>query len=182
MKRRQFIKISILASLSIPAVANQQAVKAEDFQLAVDNISVAEVNRFLLSLPLHSLVTSGEWNLSQIFNHAAQSIEYSIMGYPQNKPELFRKSLGPAAFKAFSLWGKMTHGLAEAIPGAPAVTADDAVAARQRLMNALTDFEQFKGQLKPHFAYGELSKSEYVLAHVLHLNNHLEEVHLVQTA
>lgn len=184
MKRRQFIKLSLLASLSLPAMAAQGSTNpARGLNpVALDNLTITKVNQFLRDLPLHALVTSGEWNLSQIFNHAAQSIEFSIMGYPQNKPELFRSTVGPAAFKAFSLWGKMTHGLAEAIPGAPELVMTDADSARERLITALTDFDQFKGQLKPHFAYGELTKDEYVLAHVLHLNNHLEEIQLVQTA
>ena len=76
----------------------------------------------------------------------------------------------------------MTHGLAEAIPGAAKLQANDDRAALRRLIQALSDFDQFKGQYQPHFAYGVLSKQEYALAHVLHLNNHFEEVSLVETA
>jgi len=40
---------------------------------------------------------------------------------------------------------------------------------------ALNDFDNYSGALKPHFAFGMLSKSDYALAHVLHINNHLQE-------
>ena len=33
-----------------------------------------------------------------------------------------------------------------------------------------------KGRLAPHFAYGELTKEQYRVAHILHVYNHLEEI------
>ena len=189
MNRRQFLTHSAVSVLALSAVNSQaiaqQAPSAFSNQtliINVDNFTVSDVIQFLQGLPLERLVTSGQWNLSQIFNHAAQSIEFSIMGYPINKPEMFRRSLGALAFQGFALWGKMTHDLAEGIPGAPELAVDNNGAALQRLIQSLSHFDQFKGQLQPHFAYGELTKQEYALAHVLHLNNHLEEVSLVQTA
>jgi hypothetical protein len=56
------------------------------------------------------------------------------------------------------------------------MTHQDTQAALDRLMYALGHFEQFDGPLAPHFAYGALSKTEYEIAHVLHLNNHLLEI------
>lgn len=189
MNRRQFVTRSIVSGLALGAVNSQASTKNSDQALSnnelmidVEAFTVSDVIQFLHSLPLERLVTAGKWNLSQIFNHAAQSIEFSIMGYPINKSEIFRRSIGPLAFQGFALWGKMTHGLAEDIPGAPALALDDDSAGLQRLIQALSHFDQFKGQLQPHFAYGELSKEDYALAHVLHLNNHLEEVSFVQTA
>lgn len=185
MNRRQFVTRSIVSGLAFSAVnshASTQSLSSDELMIDVEAFTVSDVIQFLQRLPLERLVTAGQWNLSQIFNHTAQSIEFSIMGYPINKSEIFRRSIGPLAFQGFALWGKMTHGLAEDIPGAPALSVDDDAAALQRLIQALSHFDQFKGQLQPHFAYGDLSKQEYALAHVLHLNNHLEEVSLVQTA
>jgi hypothetical protein len=34
-------------------------------------------------------------------------------------------------------------------------------------------FLKWTGPLRPHFAYGELAKPEYELAHAMHLANHL---------
>ncbi len=127
-----------------------------------------------------STVTSGEWNLVQILSHCAQSIEFSMSGFPQHKPELFKNTLGRLAFSAFSSKGKMTHGLNEIIPGAPVLNrVENNELAFLRLRDSLVNFQNFKGKLAPHFAYGELSKSEYERAHVMHFNNHLLEVEFI---
>jgi hypothetical protein len=71
----------------------------------------------------------------------------------------------------------MSHGLAEPIPGAPALGAGaDWKPAALRLRQAVTRFNGFGGPLKPHFAYGALSKPEFALAHSLHIANHREEI------
>jgi hypothetical protein len=199
MKRREFLSFSLLSAvaLQVPHVSASSAdaisadvisakgIGAEMLPLDITDqgLDFKKLTAFLQSLPLESLVTEGEWNLAQIFNHTAQSIEYSIDGYPLHKPEFFKQTIGPLAFKAFSVWGKMTHGLAEDIPGAPLVLATQQTRpALARLEQAIIKFDQYQGALQPHFAYGVLSKHEYALAHVLHLNNHFEEVRLVQTA
>ncbi len=189
MKRRQFmsllVPLSLFSGLSLPVshgLAASKSMNHPSLMIELESFTIDDVIVFLQALPLERLVTAGQWNLSQIFNHAAQSIEFSMMGYPQHKSEMFRRSIGPLAFQAFALWGRMSHDLAEAIPGANKLKANDDSAALQRLIQALTHFDQFQGPLQPHFAYGELNKHEYALAHVLHLNNHLEEVSLVQTA
>ena len=72
--------------------------------------------------------------------------------------------------------GEMSHNLHEVIPGAPALAIEGKVQlALDRLTTALRDFETYGGALKPHFAFGSLSKPDYALAHVLHINNHLQE-------
>jgi hypothetical protein len=42
----------------------------------------------------------------------------------------------------------------------------------QRTIVALRQFEK-QTKLHPHFAYGELSHEDYLLAHVFHINDHL---------
>jgi len=193
MKRRDFLSFSLLSAvaLQVPNVSastdvlSTAGIGAEMIPLDITDqgLDLNKLASFLQSLPLESLVTEGEWNLAQIFNHAAQSIEYSIDGYPQHKPKFFKETIGPLAFQAFSVWGRMTHGLAENIPGAPLVLATQSPRpALARLEQAIIKFDQYQGTLQSHFAYGVLSKQEYALAHVLHLNNHFEEVRLVQTA
>ena len=186
MKRREFLSLSLLTVLALKLPnASAGVTRAEILPLAISDqeIDLNKLLSFLRSLPVESLVTEGEWNLAQIFNHAAQSIEYSMDGYPEHKSEFFKQTIGPLAFQAFSVWGKMSHALAEDIPGAPLVLAtQQARPALVRLEQAITRFDQYQGVLQPHFAYGELSKQDYALAHVLHLNNHFEEVRRVQTA
>ncbi len=71
----------------------------------------------------------------------------------------------------------MSHDITEAIPGAevlnPAVTLDAALA---RLRNAIDAFRASDREFKPHFAYGELSKAEYELAHAMHLADHFSAI------
>lgn len=117
----------------------------------------------------------GAWSLAQVLDHAAQSIEYSMRGYPQMKSAVFRATVGSAAFAVFDSRGAMRHGLDEPIPGAPALGAD-VDAAGGRLLKAMQEFERFDGVLQPHFAYGSLDKAQYTRAHLMHLANHWQEV------
>jgi hypothetical protein len=120
---------------------------------------------------------SGAWTLAQMLNHAAQSIEFSIQGFPQMKSAAFRHTVGSAAFAVFDARGKMSHALDEPIPGAAALDAHSALpAAIERALKAWRDFEAHSGALKPHFAYGELDKTQYTRAHLMHLANHWNEV------
>jgi hypothetical protein len=120
---------------------------------------------------------TGAWTLAQMLTHAAQSIDYSIDGFPEMKSALFRKAVGSVAFAVFQARGKMGHTLTETIPGAPALDAkaplDKAIALA---LTALRRFEAHTGTLAPHFAYGELDKAQYTRAHLMHLANHWTEV------
>jgi Protein of unknown function (DUF1569) len=120
---------------------------------------------------------TGAWTLAQMLNHAAQSIDYSIDGFPEMKSALFRKAVGGVAFAVFQARGKMGHTLNEPIPGAPALDAQAPLEpAIARALAALRRFEAYSGALAPHFAYGELDKAQYTRAHLMHLANHWTEV------
>ena len=121
--------------------------------------------------------SDGAWPLPMVLNHLAQSIEYSIDGYPELKSALFRSAIGSVAFAVFEARGKMGHSLSEPIPGAPALDAPAALEpAKSRLLAALQRFEAHEGELAPHFAYGALDKAQYTRAHLMHLANHWSEV------
>ena len=120
--------------------------------------------------------STGVWSLAQVLNHAAQSVEYSMSGFPQPKGALFQATLGKAAFAVFSTRGRMSHSLSEPISGAPALVAGDPLpAAAARLVKSLRDFDAYAGPLKPHFAYGDLDKAQYTCAHLMHLADHWAE-------
>ncbi|WP_372942708.1 DUF1569 domain-containing protein [Shewanella sp.] len=90
----------------------------------------------------------------------------------------YKHTVGALAFTAFATKGAMTHNLSEAIPAAPALEPDvDVKQALTRFLNSLTNFGQYQGMLAPHFAYGELNKADYKLAHILHFYNHLDTFH-----
>jgi Protein of unknown function (DUF1569) len=117
------------------------------------------------------------WSLPQMLQHAAQSIEFSIQGYPEARSALFQRTLGTAAFALFDARGEMNHDLAEPIPGAPALDPEQGLrTAVQRLLDAMAAFNLHKGTLKPHFAYGELTRAQYQRAHLMHLSNHWTQV------
>ena len=120
------------------------------------------------------LISSATWDWAQTLVHCAQSIEYSMSGFPESKSKLFQRTLGSAAIGVFSWCGRMTHDLAEPIPGAPALDAKaDSAQATERLRASMQKFLHWSEPLRPHFAYGELTKQEYELAHAMHLANHL---------
>jgi hypothetical protein len=117
------------------------------------------------------------WSLAQMLNHAAQSVEFSLRGFPEMKSAAFRATVGSAAFAWFDSRGAMSHGLDEPIPGAAALKADDPLpAAMARAVKALRDFDAHTGSLAPHFAYGALDKAQYTRAHLMHLANHWSQV------
>lgn len=120
---------------------------------------------------------TGAWDLPKVLIHAAQSVEYSLSGFPQPKPSWFRATVGPAAFALFSARGRMSHSLSEPIPGAPDIAAGQALAAAvDRLEAALRAFDAHAGALAPHFAYGALDKPDYTRAHLMHLANHWQDM------
>ena len=139
--------------------------------------SVASALRTLAELKAQPARSTGAWDLAHVLHHAAQSIEYSMQGFPQPKPAWFRSSVGPLAATVFSARGRMNHDLAEPIPGAPDIAQGQHLpAAVDRAIAALHAFEQYTGALAPHFAYGDLGKADYTRAHLMHFANHWQEV------
>ncbi|EQA35087.1 four helix bundle metalloprotein [Leptospira inadai serovar Lyme str. 10] len=123
---------------------------------------------------VRKIVQYGDWSPFQILVHCAESIEYSIKGFPENKSALFQSTIGKMAFTVFSIRGKMSHDLNAQIPGAPELpktgTLEDGILALRKSFEA---FINHKTDFAPHFAYGKLSKQEYELAHAIHIANHL---------
>ncbi|WP_179830501.1 DUF1569 domain-containing protein [Variovorax sp. YR752] len=162
---------SAVAGLGYVATHSDQPIAMDDFSDLSHTMRTLERLR---DAPLH---TRSGWDLAHVLHHAAQSIEYSLDGFPQLKPAWFRASLGAMAFAVFSARGKMSHGLEEPVPGAPTIASGQPLnAAVEHLMDALNRFERHSGVLAPHFAYGALGKSEYTRAHLMHLANHWELV------
>jgi hypothetical protein len=176
--RRRFLRRSALvAGAGVVAGAGYLVYRGgEGRQLMFATLEEAlrEVER-LAAAGARSLETAAAWSWSQTLVHCAQSIEYSMAGFPEPRSALFQNTLGAAAFQVFSLRGRMSHNLTEPIPGAPALDAPglDASAALARLRRAAQGFAQHAGAQAPHFAYGSLSKAQYEQAHAMHLANHL---------
>ncbi|HZH77304.1 MAG TPA: DUF1569 domain-containing protein [Archangium sp.] len=116
----------------------------------------------------------GAWTLPQVLLHCAQSIDYSLDGYPRPRSALFRATVGRIAKRKFLSQGFMSHGLAAAIPGAPELEAGNLSSALARLRQAISRFQAAEASaLKPHLAYGACDKREYEALHAMHLADHL---------
>lgn len=173
MQRRQIIRALALGGTLAGAGGAYLWLSAERDH---PSLTIANTLQKLERMASGTIEKSGAWNPFQVFNHCAQSIEYSMSGFPQSESPLFQATAGRLAFAVFSAQGSMSHSLDEVIPGAPKLTADgDVLRALDRLLTALRTFDNYQGDLQPHFAFGPLTKPDYELAHVLHIENHLQE-------
>jgi hypothetical protein len=144
-----------------------------DRQLQFPSLAAAEQELARLA-QAKELVSAGTWGWAQTLVHCAQSIEYSMSGFPEPKSKLFQRTLGSVAIVVFSWRGRLTHDLAEPIAGAPALDPKaDVAQAAERLRASMLRFANWSQPLQPHFAYGELNKQQYELAHAMHMANHL---------
>jgi hypothetical protein len=175
MRRRRFLKGLgySTAALAVGATAGARWLSGPRPPIP-GFADFAAARRWLDTLDAMRSLTA--WSLPQVLEHCAQSIEYSLSGFPQDRPGWFQDSLGALAFAAFDRRGRMSHSLIEPIPGAPALVAGDLAEARGRLILAIAAFEAHDRPLQPHFAYGSLDKAQYTRAHLLHLANHAEQI------
>ena len=172
MPRRHFLTAA--GSLAVVTTAGC-GPRLRNLQLMTLTPALAEMQRLLQS---PTLTNTSAWGLAQTLEHLAQSIEYSMTGYPQPKSALFQRAIGQPAFAFFSWRGQMQHDLAEPIPGSPALSSQTPLAhAALRLMTACQQFMQWQQPLQPHFAYGALSHPDYEQAHAMHLANHFAAFH-----
>jgi len=174
--RRRVLAITGAATLIAAGADPAQASKAEHVY-AFRTLSQA-MNEVHALAQARSLQSQTEWTWAQTLVHAAQSIEYSMTGYPQERSVVFQRTLGAAAFAVFEWRGRMSHSLVEPIPGAPGLdSAKNASLALERLELAVGRFQAWTGLLRPHFAYGALSKPAFEHAHAMHLADHLSAFH-----
>lgn len=172
-RRRHLVLAASVAPVGLLAAgaAGCSQVQANDRQLVFTTLDQALGELDRLTQP-EALPPPTAWGWAQTLAHCAQSVEYSMTGFPQAKSQVFQRTVGTAAFKVFAWRGRMTHDLGEPIPGAPSLEASDTQEAVDRLKRAVRAFKEWDAPLRPHFAYGELSKSEYEQAHAMHLANH----------
>ena len=167
LQRRQFLQ----SSAALGGVALLGCGPAlRDVRVATLPEALQEMRRLGQAPALQSAT---EWGWAQTLVHLAQSIEYSMTGYPIQKSPLFQQVVGQTAFSVFSWRDQMRHDLTEPIPGSPAIAADTPLEhAALRLLTACAQFMQWEQALQPHFAYGSLTHAQYEKAHAMHLANH----------
>ena len=145
-----------------------------ELRLRSSDEALAEIER--LERVAERLSIEGSWSLGQVLAHCAQSIDYSIDGYPSARSALFRATVGRLAMRAFLRRGYLSHDVVAPIPGAPSLEPLSAAEGFSRLRAALARFAAFEGELAPHFAYGRVNKAEYDALHAMHLADHLSRV------
>ncbi len=173
MNRRKFL---LGTGISVAALAGAGYAWTQ-FSNASDKLTVAFASELLDSIDSATIESNGQWDLRHIFDHCAKSVEFSMVGFPEHKSAAFKNTIGASAFALFKAKGAMSHNLAEEIPGAiypnASKTLEEAILS---LKSAFQAFESHSGQLQQHFAYGELNKRDYEIAHVMHLLNHWSEI------
>ncbi len=171
MKRRAFMAMGVVAGAAVVSGAAWRFTGP-----GPTHPDLTRIRRGLSELAKtpKSFVFDGDWTPSQVFVHLAQSVEFSITGFPEPKSAAFQSTAGAIAFRAFAARGEMFHGLTAPIDGAPALpTALPVEDALTRLLAAIDAFSNHTGGLEPHFAYGALSRDDYALAHAMHVDNHM---------
>ena len=120
------------------------------------------------------LAPGGPWNLSQTLQHCAQTVRYSVTGYPRLKPALFRATAGALAKRLFLSRGATKHSLGAEIDGAPPLDPSlPSAEAASGLADAVALFTGHPGPHAPHPAYGRCTHDEFARLHAMHLAEHL---------
>ena len=136
--------------------------------------SLQEIRGKLASLDPDRVTVEGPWSIGQVFAHCAQSLEYSLIGFPVDKPPWFQNTLGKLVLWKFLRQGYMSHDTKGAIPGAPPPVDKPPREALDRLLGAIDKFEAHSGRFAPHFAYGAVDKTPYGRVQAMLIAEHLE--------
>ncbi|HVL02430.1 MAG TPA: DUF1569 domain-containing protein [Dongiaceae bacterium] len=175
MSRKAFLKLTAGVALAAgfsPLLAgcsnNGRALRFKTINDILVELALIEVNQ--------PVTLQQPWSLYKILNHLAQSMEYSMTGYPQLDPPAMQ-AVAKLAFNTFKAQGYMSHDLGAVVPGAPEIPTEGPMEdAFQRLRNSCSDFENFTGALHPHFSYGQLTPEEWELAHSFHCADHFSSM------
>lgn len=164
------VGVGALAAPAVVGVVHPAALASERF--ASIDAAIKTLEQLRTSAPR----MTGAWDLPHVLHHTAQSVEYSMSGFPELKPAWFRATVGAYALSLFNSRGAMSHSLSEPIPGAAEIAQGQPLApAIDHAIAALQAFERHTGALAPHFAYGALDKPAYTRAHLMHFANHWTE-------
>lgn len=175
MSRKTFLKLSVgVAAITTFGAVTGCAQSGRRLKFSSINDILKELA--LIEANLSTVEMQQEWSLYKVLNHVAQSMEYSMTGYPQVDPPA-QQAVAKIAFEGFKTQGYMTHDLAAPVPGAPEIPDSGPIdLAFERLRNACSDFQNFTGTLHPHFSYGDLSYEDWELAHAFHVANHFSNL------
>lgn len=176
MSRKSFLKLTAGVAVASTVGTTLTGCGASGRQLMFSSIDEVLAELDLMEANLDTLVMDQPFSLFQALTHMAQSMEYSMTGYPQlDSP--FTQSIKKIGFGVFKSQGFMSHNLGAPVPGAPEIPEEGSLEdAFLRLRNACGDFQNYTGALHPHFSYGTLSYEDWELAHSFHCANHFSNL------
>lgn len=123
------------------------------------------------------------YTFSQTVQHAAQSIGYSMTGYPRLAPVSLRFTVGRSVKHLFLRRGAMRHNLSAPVAGAPELDPGmPDLAAIELLRATVSQLAAFDGALQPHPTYGRCTKDQVASLQTMHLREHLPGVDREGTA
>ncbi len=121
--------------------------------------------------------TAGQWALPVMLDHCAESLEFTLTGYPEMKPEWFRMIVGPVAKHVFLWQGKMSHNTLDPIPGDEGMPhSKTEKEAFDRLFQSIARFKTWNREVAEHFAYGKLDRAEAEKLQAFHIADHLSKM------
>lgn len=174
MSRKTFLRLS-LGAAAIAGTGGLTGCAAGD-RLTLSSLDGVLSELALIEAGQDTIVLDQPWPLYKVLNHLAQSMEYSMTGYPQ-MDSAAKQALAKLVFNVFKSQGFMTHDLGAPVPGAPEIPEEGPLAdAIQRLRNSCSDFQNYTGALHPHFSYGELNYEDWELAHSFHCADHFNSM------
>ncbi|WP_019914277.1 DUF1569 domain-containing protein [Paenibacillus sp. HW567] len=139
--------------------------------------SLADVKIELVKMLEQEDIQTKQWSLFEMLTHCSQTIEYSMVGYPQMKPKIVRNTIGRMVIRKFLRQGFMKHDLAAHVPGAAKLekqgTAKEGI---EILLKSIDKFTAYNGPLAPHLVFGALSKEEYDKYFTMHIADHFSEL------
>lgn len=175
MTRKSFLRLTagVAFAASVGALTTGCGERGRNLKFSTLDQVLAELALIEANQPI---ALQQPWSLYKILNHTAQSMEYSLTGYPEMDPAS-RQTLAKIVFNYFKKQGFMNHTLDAVVPGAPEIPDDGPVEEGfLRLRNAISDFQNFTGELHPHFSYGELTREEWEIAHSMHCADHFSSM------
>ncbi|MFO0675905.1 MAG: DUF1569 domain-containing protein [Polyangiaceae bacterium] len=116
---------------------------------------------------------AGAFSAGAALAHCAQSITFSLTGFPSLRSGLFRATIGRVALAKFLKQGFLRHDLRAPIPGAPDLPELTWTEGKELLLDAIRRYRMHEGPFAPHFAYGVVTKSEGDRVHAMHVADHL---------
>jgi hypothetical protein len=183
ISRKVFINFTTGVILSYSFLNGEEYKQGDSKEMNKNLIfsSLNDVLKFLGKIEnIQNPKITGEWDVNQVLHHCAQSIEYSITGYPENKNILIQKTIGKIVLYKFLSQGYMSHNLNDPIPGAESLppSKNNINEGIKRLKDSIEAFQKHTQKLAPHFVYGEVSKQDYERVHAMHVANHFSAIDL----